>query len=340
MKKSKGDSKLIFILFLVVIILVIVAVIKYAPIKNTGNFQSLLDNFDETGQVPGKIHIGDFVQYTPIGLTSYELSSENSGYSETVNIQRDDSLKWQVLGLSRNKSQIMLISDKQTSGDSIHLKGINGYNNAVYLLNDMCNKLYGNYNFGYARSINIEDIQSNMSSIWNYSDYNDGFVKYGEAVTYTGYDNIIYPNILKQELEQVIDSKIGTSIDINTQTDIITGSSSAINNITLKHTFWERNIYENNFTNDIYYNLFINRDTPYDGYFLASRCINISQSFPQYCVSRIDSDKVSADPLYQPSNEIDSVAHLRPVIMLNSSVEVDLNNKSGTQDNPWIIKCD
>ena len=38
---------------------------KYGAGANGGNTSTLVDMFDETGEVEGKLHVGDYVSYTP-----------------------------------------------------------------------------------------------------------------------------------------------------------------------------------------------------------------------------------------------------------------------------------
>ena len=55
-------------------------------------------------------------------------------------------------------------------------------------MNDICKKLYSNSNYGaVARSENIEDIESKMDlNVWDYHDYIDRGVKYGDSIAYKG----------------------------------------------------------------------------------------------------------------------------------------------------------
>ena len=64
-----------------------------------------------------------------------------------------------------------------------------GYNNGVYLLNDICKSRYGNASLGAtARSLNIEDIESrmNVTGIAARNAYKSGTVQYGTTRKYTG----------------------------------------------------------------------------------------------------------------------------------------------------------
>ena len=348
MEKKKNDLILILVLILIIIILGIIAFLKFGNTLNksdsetslTGDFQSLLENFDETGKDTSKVNIGDYVDYKPIENTSYELKASVSGNLTNQTILRDDTLKWRVLGFPEDKTQIQLISDKPTSGEYIYFKGIKGYNNIVYLLNNICDELYSNYLLGDARSINIEDIQTKMSTVWNYNMYDNGIAKYGETKKYTGYDTIKYPNIFDKEIGQAVDGKTGTDLNLSSQNSIMDGTSTAIRDITVKQTFWKKDLQDNNFINSIYYELFINNGSNYKEYYLASRYVEATKDYPKYGASRIGYGMLRGDPLYFKLGEVSNSAFIRPIIILNNNVQVDISNnmQSGTQDNPWIIK--
>lgn len=102
---------------------------------------------------------GDYVNYTydTVG-TNYSLSPTVSGYKSNQSIPQTKSLKWRILSVNDDGS-IDLISETSTDKD-VYLYGALGYNNGVYVLNDICTKLYSNSSLGIkARSINIEDIE-------------------------------------------------------------------------------------------------------------------------------------------------------------------------------------
>ena len=77
-----------------------------------------------------------------------------------------------------------MISDRSTE-QTIYFQGAIGYNNAVYLLNDLAQELYSNNNLnGSARSINSDDLEIHMTdegleNIHSYTPY--GGVKWGQT---------------------------------------------------------------------------------------------------------------------------------------------------------------
>ena len=84
------------------------------------------------------LKVGDYVDYTYDTASAYSLSKTYSGYSSNQTISQTNSLKWRILSIENN--QVTLISSIPTE-ESVCLTGALGYNNGVYLLNDICAKL-------------------------------------------------------------------------------------------------------------------------------------------------------------------------------------------------------
>ena len=123
-----------------------------------------------TGTKPRTIDIlkvGDYVNYKPDTAQDYILDDAYSGYtvdeSDTQTIKQEN-LKWRVLSINADGT-VDLISSSPTS-TSIYFQGSTGYNNGVYLLNDITAKLYSNSSLGVtARSLTIEDIEEECSKL-------------------------------------------------------------------------------------------------------------------------------------------------------------------------------
>ena len=108
--------------------------------------------------------VGEIVSYTPdTPSTGYDLSTAKSGYSSAQTIDGTyDPTTWKIMDVdeSGNVTKLLGIGSKTVS-----FQGSTGYNNGVYLLNDICKSRYGNASLGAtARSLNIEDIESRMNS--------------------------------------------------------------------------------------------------------------------------------------------------------------------------------
>ena len=132
---------------------------------------------DETPQIPEGLEVGSEVTYTPTArepyhwdaeyATSYETtSSDYTTYDINLNNTGDFKIadwKWKVLSIDEATGQVELIASAPTTG-TVRLQGAQGYNNAVKLLNDACNSLYGDSTKGIeGRSVDIEDIEEYMT---------------------------------------------------------------------------------------------------------------------------------------------------------------------------------
>ena len=177
-----------------------------------------------------KPKVGDVVDYKPDTSSDYELSAEKSGLSGSNQIidSKFDPAVWKVMELDKNGNVIKLFGVPNTNMEQIEFSGAKGYNNGVYLLNDICAKRYKNDSLGAkARSLNIEDIESRMNESGiearnaNKGNSNVG-IQYGTTKTYTG-SNVKYPAIYTQEKY----SGVGVS-DVVDGTQVIAGNIDAI----------------------------------------------------------------------------------------------------------------
>lgn len=139
------------------------------------------------------LKVGDYVNYTPkTGTYSVVGGTYGTG---TDNVQSfstetgENSLKWRIWSINEKTGVVELISE--TEGQTLTLKGADGYNHAVEILNDLCENLYSGENGAIARSINLEDIDGKTE--YNYTKETN----YGKKYTPT---NKQYPNIYIGEL--------------------------------------------------------------------------------------------------------------------------------------------
>ena len=157
-----------------------------------------------------KFKIGDYVNYIYDTVASgYNLTKELSGYtncntedgSQTIE-QSSTALQWRILNIDETTGTIDLVSATPTS-NTVKFQGALGYNNGVYLLNDICAKLYSNSSKKItARSINLEDTEKHLTTTGlnkrnAYTNSNSN-TQYGSTKTYTSY--CWYPNLYKYEI--------------------------------------------------------------------------------------------------------------------------------------------
>ena len=145
------------------------------------------------------LKIGDYVEYTPDAASAYSLPSSVSGSGSNQTINQDTSLTWQILNIN-NDGSIDLVSSETTNKD-IYLKGALGYNNGVYVLNDLTAKQYSNSSLGVtARSINLEDIENHFTEegISERNSYKNN--RYGQSTTSPNTSPCnYYPKLYEQE---------------------------------------------------------------------------------------------------------------------------------------------
>lgn len=106
--------------------------------------------------------IGDYVKYTPTPANNYTGITQATGGHSNQSIPQDTGLRWQILSLNSD-STMDLIANRPTTSN-VTFEGALGYNNGVYLLNDLCSSQYKNTDLGTtARSINLYDIEKHFT---------------------------------------------------------------------------------------------------------------------------------------------------------------------------------
>ena len=282
-----------------------------------------------------KVQPGDYVTYTPDPASTDGILEELGTYSgntdSTANtsttLTQETSLKWKVLDVVDGK--VRLISELPTTS-KITLKGYNGYNNAVYLLDKTCKTLYSKNGYSEnVQNLKIEDIQNKMSTNYTTIDSN-----YGQPFTPS---NKKYPSIFAQEEGQTVNGGATGTLGLSQQTTPI--NQTAVNTATswtVKYTYWRKAMAESDFTNPIYYNLFIKNGSNYSTYWMSSRCVDANSGIAGFRVRYVYSGAVCADYLYRSDGVADSIGFaLRPVVTLNSNVLV--KSGEGTQTTPYEI---
>ena len=249
-----------------------------------------------------KVQPGDYVTYTPDPVnaaTTTDLLGEISTYSgntdDTLNtsskITQETSLKWRVLDKVKDEDGndcVRLISEMPTTS-TVALEGYNGYNNAVYLLDKTCRTLYSKAGYSEnVQNLKIEDIQKYMTT----TDYSTIDSSYG--TTNITPSSKYYPSILLQEEGQTVTSdgttQPTTRLGLSEQETPInqTEPNPEATSWTVKYTYWDKTMAESDFTNPIYYNLFIakkNEDNTYcrlayRKHFLRLRPLRRTSPFP------------------------------------------------------------
>ena len=308
--------------------------------------------YGETAYVDGKkitglfvpknnLKIGDFVEYTPDSADAYSVQGAYSGLSSDQSITQED-LKWQILNIN-DEGTIDLISKNSTNQTlSLQCGNAVAYNNGVFLLNDICNKLYSNNNLGIVgRSIKREDIEKHLSEegINNIYNFNSGTNSYGKQRTY--YTYIYYPKIYKLENGSGINT---TNVKTNgisfsdsyyeeATTDSYARASSSLTGVSTLFRV-ENNI--NNYNDNTSYNMIQNNED----YWIASRIVitaeyGINWGLIKYSI--VDGIWFDEVLFGSANNGIgDAITNsIRPIVTIPTSVKI--YGGDGTEEHPYHL---
>ena len=288
---------------------------------------------DRTG-----IKVGDYIDYSPdaTAQTIYskdKLTSTITGSSSnTSDITRDTTLKWQVLKINEDGS--MDIIGTPTS-QSIYFGNALGYNNGVYVMNDICKTLYSRSGIE-ARSVNVEDFEYWLEQAGKTSvrDTYANAATYGNPKTYTS--NKKYPYLYQYEVGAGINSDaVGSGTLGLSQTyknengytnGITTNTSSEATggNLTVTQTYWTTGITEANFGEGA---KVLSNGT---GYWLASRYAHCNSSRARFGLRYADSGLYGYDMFYSDGGTNYGSSRLRSVVSLKSSVQIEASSTASS----------
>ena len=278
---------------------------------SSGYINNSLDDIkvsEDHTEINNTLSLGDYVNYIPANEnSSYLLEKRLSGYSKDQNIIKKNS-KWRILEVNDDAS-ITVISEAPITIDNknnlLFLSGSQGYNNGVYLLNDICNELYGGYNVT-TRNLNISDIEKYLSNIWSYKEYYNPQTENG----YIKYDNNTFTP--KQYLNNLSKNESGMLIE---EESFVKQDSLEIN-----VDYWTHEMEENNFENG-YYELFMNGK--YNTW-LSSRYVNAFDTYALFGLSNIYSNVVSGNILYSSMGSVFSNSNaIRPVVVIKNPLYLE-----------------
>ena len=310
--------------------------------------------------------IGKIVSYTPdTPSTGYDLSTAKSGWSKAQTIDGTyDPTTWRIMEVDENGNITKLLG---IGSKEVDLYGARGYNNGVYLLNDICKSRYGNASLGAtARNLNMEDIESRMNSkgiaARNASKgYNNLSIQYGTTIKYTG-SYTKYPAIYAQEKYSGVDVS-----DVTDGTQVITGSVDATaqarmnpngksgsdniyttlpeksettgpskTNLTCTQTYYYfKSTPSSYFDDSNFYNMIFGTET---NFCLASRCVNClsSNSYAIFGLRFVSGRNLGGNNMFRSNGDYTGGSdRLAPVVSLGSGIQV--KSGSGTTENPYII---
>ena len=303
-----------------------------------------------------KVAIGDYVNYTYDTVsTGYPLAKAYSGYSDQTITQRT-GLQWRVMGINDN-GELELICATPAKSKTVYFEDATGYNNGVYLLNDMCEKLYSNTELGIkARSLTIEDIEERFSDAGKsardgYTNSSSG-VQYGKTKTYGSGDNM-YPTLYAEEANSGVSgsireggitgsdpyytstSKLSVAYD-SSGNAVSTSEATASGNLMTTQTDYSwSSTPASYFDNETFRNMIFGTGTYY---WLASRYVNCSSSYAIFGLRYVGYADLFCFYLFSSGgNSNYDDGYLRPVVSLGSNVNLTTNEEANSATNMWIL---
>ena len=250
---------------------------------------------DRTG-----IQVGDYVDYTPDSASAYsssKLAKSITGSSYNSSDLTQEQSVWRVLRIY-DDGAIDLIAT-MAHDQNVYFDGALGYNNGVYVLNDICESLYSKKSKGItARSVNLDDLEKWLTSdgIGARTDYKNGYgydIAYGDTNQYTG-DESYRPDIYgKTENES---DKYYTTPTTNTYSG---GNSS--DTLDVKQTYYSISINSTNYGDGA------KVLTTSNYYWVASRYIHCGSDYANFGLRYVNVIKgINGDNMFLSYNDTNS----------------------------------
>ncbi|MGN1299591.1 MAG: hypothetical protein ACI4UE_06400 [Candidatus Scatovivens sp.] len=218
----------------------------------------------------------------------------------------------------------------------------------MYLLNDMCEKLYSNSTLGiYARSLTIEDIEEQFSDEGkNARDtYKTSYAIYGEVKPCK---NNQYPKIYEEEAGSGINGTIreggiGQSVSLYNKDNLTTSEDSIGNSstqLTTTQTYYYFSDTQNSssyFENETLHEMIFEVGTN-TSYWFASRCVTCDPDYAFFGLRMVSINGLSENRMFSSLGmSSGSGCYLRPVVSLKSGLSVDTSTGNGTAGSMYEI---
>ncbi len=265
-----------------------------------------------------KDKIGAYVDYKPADTnpTTYSTTqdgAERSGNGTAQTISKNTGLKWRIMNAEGNK--LTLVSETIPS-TNLTLRGADGYNNGVKLLDDACNALYKNSSVGATgRNAKVEDINGLMgvtpSTALN-SDYGNEYTP----------SNKWYPRIFQYETWGSINGSYTGSLGFSEQSNWYSGNTQA-STLKGKWSYYTYTLSNYKGVSTIQHALATGQPnstgaTSHTTYWLASRCVYYNYNNFYFRMFYAGSGAVHADDLYHSyDNTYYPSFAVRPVIEID-----------------------
>ena len=208
---------------------------------------------------------------------------------------------------------------------TVYFQGALGYNNGVYVINDICESLYSKKTKGItARSVNLEDFEKwlttdGIKARGNYSNA----VAYGQPKTYTGSKS--YKPDIYGKTENESDKYYSTPT-----TSTYTGGGSS-DTLEAKQTYYYIPINSTNYGDGAK----VLKSSSYC--WVASRFVYCDSSYAEFGL-RLASNSVYGDYVFDSDNSnYSSYGRLRPVVSLGSNIQITPSSGENSPTNMHTI---
>lgn len=340
------------------------AIAKYeeASINEQLEMNKIVEDIDKlTGNYkPSRegLKVGQYVEYVPDtyvnpedSSSNYTLTTDISGYTSEQQIAQLKELKWRIMSINADGTVEIVSDNTYDSGTRICFKGATGYNNGVYILNDIAEKQYSNKSLNaVARSMTIEDIEKKMNEKGiaerDRSESNNG-TQYGHKKKYTG-SNSYYPKLYAEEngsginTEEVKDDGIGGSVEGSENFPVPSTENPAYEQaiesgltVTQNYYYMIKSDMSEYFDeeNQNFYELIF--DTV-NYYWLASRYFICYSTYANFGIRNVGSNSLDGNVLFFSNCEMRSGNYgLRAIVSLGS--EVEFTEGDGSEQNPYKL---
>lgn len=296
----------------------------------------LVDKNGNVMEVPDRsgIQVGDYVNYTyDTKVEGYNLLGAESGYASDQTVNQKSGMKWRILNIHPD-GRVDLIGD---ATPVVYFKGTLGYNNGVYLLNDICKELYSNSNLGVeARSIDIEDIESQMNEegIAARDAYTTNGVQYGNTKICTGSYGY-YPNLYAQENGSGINTETVKTDGIGVSEDGYTSptkeTSSKADSLTVTQSYYSSSSPSAYFDNSEIYDMIFGTGT---GYWVASRYVDCYSSNAGFGLRSVANSTLTGIEMFISGGTVTPVRYyVRPVVSLGPDIKITACKEENSSSN-------
>ncbi len=266
-------------------------------------------------EIKDKISVGDYFEYKIDENKKYNLQKEFTQNNSDLELSAIKT-NYRILNINNDGTIDLIAEEAILLSNNMLLGGSNGYNNAVYILNDICNSLYSTKYSTNARNLNLDDIHKYTTT--KLIEYNDNIKTYNM-------DSIYIPTIYEDEKNSIINNIHTNGVLLNSEgNNYITSNFKIVNSITLHETNNINKITKNNFINDIYYELFIEKNNKYySPYYLSTRHIDATDESAIFGILSINNNEINNSKLHDIyNNTYKSSLYIRPVITISNNVNI------------------